>query len=84
MCAVTAVPDSRKGERLIVLHKATQIPIPRVIDKLQEAGLPNIWIPTTESFKEVKSLPLLGTVKLDLKAVKDVAMENFGPREKAS
>ena len=84
VCAVTAVPDSRKGERLIVLHKATQIPIPRVIDKLQEAGLPNIWIPTTESFKEVKSLPLLGTGKLDLKAVKDVAMENFGPREKAS
>jgi len=80
ICAVRAVPDTRKGERLIVLHKATQMPIPRIIDELQKAGLPNIWIPSTESFREVISLPVLGTGKLDLKAVKDEAMEHFGPQ----
>jgi len=77
LCAVTAVPDARKGERIIVLHRPTKRPISEVIDELQKAGLPNLWIPAVESFREVDSLPLLGTGKLDLHRLKQVAMEAY-------
>lgn len=80
LCAVTAVPDAKKGERLIVLHRSTKRPIPDVVDELQKAGLPNIWIPSVESFHEVEELPLLGTGKLDLHGVKQAAMDAFGPK----
>lgn len=78
LCAVTAVPDSKKGERLIVLHKACSKPIPQAIDELKACGLPNLWLPSQDSFLELEQIPLLGTGKLDLKAVKDVAIKHFG------
>ena len=77
LCAVTAVPDAKKGERLIVLHKPFAKPIAEVLNELQAAGLPNLWIPSPESFLEMENIPLLGTGKLDLKTVKDTAMEHF-------
>ena len=77
LCAVTAVPDAKKGERLIVLHRPTKRAISEVIDELQKAGLPNLWIPSVASFHEVESLPLLGTGKLDLHCLKQVAMEAY-------
>ena len=78
MCAaVTAVPDARKGERLVVLH----IELPKSIAELREglaaAGLPNIYIPTEESFRQVDELPMLGSGKLDLKAIKQMGTDLF-------
>ena len=35
ICAVTAIPDSTKGERLIVLHKPMQKAVREIMDKLQ-------------------------------------------------
>ncbi len=77
ICAVTAVPDEKKGERLVVLHRPTTRPISEVVDDLQKAGLPNIWIPAVDSFHEVEELPLLGTGKLDLHRLKEVATELY-------
>lgn len=77
LCAVTAVPDAKKGERLIVLHKPFAKPLPQVLDELKAAGLPNLWIPSPDGFHEMENIPLLGTGKLDLKAVKDTAMQHF-------
>jgi acyl-[acyl-carrier-protein]-phospholipid O-acyltransferase/long-chain-fatty-acid--[acyl-carrier-protein] ligase len=74
VCAVTAVPDAAKGERLIVLHKPLQKSVREITDQLQQAGLPNLWIPSSNSFFEVSQIPLLGTGKLDLRAVKEMAL----------
>jgi acyl-[acyl-carrier-protein]-phospholipid O-acyltransferase/long-chain-fatty-acid--[acyl-carrier-protein] ligase len=74
VCAVTAVPDAAKGERLIVLHKPLQKSVREITDQLQQAGLPNLWIPSSNSFFEVSQIPLLGTGKLDLRAVKEIAL----------
>jgi 1-acyl-sn-glycerol-3-phosphate acyltransferase len=75
--AVTAVPDVKKGERLIVLHTE----IPKTIDELRkglsEAGLPNIFIPSADSFKRVDVLPILGSGKVDLKGLKAMAEEHY-------
>jgi acyl-[acyl-carrier-protein]-phospholipid O-acyltransferase/long-chain-fatty-acid--[acyl-carrier-protein] ligase len=73
--AVTAVPDVRKGERLIVLHLPTEKSIDEVLKQLATAGLPNLWIPDKDSFYQVDEIPLLGTGKFDLKAIKQLAEE---------
>ena len=79
LAAVTAVPDAKKGERLIVLHRATGNSIDDIRKALsEEHGLPNIFIPSADSFLEVEELPVLGTGKLDLKGLKTTAEEHFG------
>jgi acyl-[acyl-carrier-protein]-phospholipid O-acyltransferase/long-chain-fatty-acid--[acyl-carrier-protein] ligase len=74
VCAVTAVPDEKKGERLIVLHKPMKKTVREITDRLQAAGLPNLFIPSAECFIEVEHIPLLGTGKLDLRGIKDMAL----------
>jgi acyl-[acyl-carrier-protein]-phospholipid O-acyltransferase/long-chain-fatty-acid--[acyl-carrier-protein] ligase len=81
IAAVTAVPDPKKGERLIVLHKQLSQSVDDLRKGLSDRGLPNIYIPSADSFLKVESLPVLGTGKLDLKAVKQLAMEKFGTGE---
>ena len=73
--AVTAVPHPTKGERIIVLHRTLSVSIDGIREGLAKAGLPNIWVPAADSFIEVESIPLLGSGKLDLKAVKEMALE---------
>lgn len=77
LCAVTAVPDEKKGERLVVLHRTLNRPVKEILDGLQQAGLPNLWIPSADSFVEVEEIPLLGTGKLDLRGIKDKALAHF-------
>jgi acyl-[acyl-carrier-protein]-phospholipid O-acyltransferase/long-chain-fatty-acid--[acyl-carrier-protein] ligase len=72
-CAVTAVPDEKKGERLIVLYTDTPHSVDAMIHALKSAALPNIFIPSPDSFFKVEHLPILGTGKIDLKGIKDLA-----------
>jgi len=73
LAAVSSVPDERRGERLIVLYRQLPIPAEDVCKLLQQAGLPNLWIPSPRDFFAVESIPILGTGKLDLRAVKTLA-----------
>jgi len=75
--AVIAVPDPRKGERLIVLHTRLDQTPKTLCQELAQIGLPNIYIPAPDSFLEVEQIPVLGTGKLDLKAIKQLAAQNF-------
>jgi acyl-[acyl-carrier-protein]-phospholipid O-acyltransferase/long-chain-fatty-acid--[acyl-carrier-protein] ligase len=69
--AVSAIPDEVKGERIIVLLKEdVKISPQEICKKLQQAGLPNIWIPAPTNFHKIKSIPTLGTGKLDLQEIK--------------
>ena len=72
--AVTAVPDESRGERLVVLHKPLKRPVPDILKGLSGLGLPNLWLPGTDSFYEVEKIPMLGTGKLDLKGLKELAL----------
>ena len=74
---MTAVPDERKGERLLVLHTPTDKLPDDMIRALSDAGLPNLWIPGSDSFFEVPEIPVLGTGKLDLQGVKTMAGEHL-------
>ncbi len=75
--AVTSVSDEKKGERLAVLHTIEEERIPEILSALQCEGLPNLFIPKVEQFVRVEELPVLGTGKLDLRAVKNIASETF-------
>jgi acyl-[acyl-carrier-protein]-phospholipid O-acyltransferase/long-chain-fatty-acid--[acyl-carrier-protein] ligase len=75
---VTAVPDPRKGERLVVVHKACDKSLDAVCQELGESGLPNLWLPSRDSFMQVEAIPVLGTGKLDLKGVRNLALEQYG------
>ena len=75
--AVSAVPDEKKGERLIVLHTKTDKTVEQLREGLTSAGLPNIFVPSADSFMEVDAIPILGTGKVDLKGVKEKALELF-------
>ena len=72
---VSAVPDERKGERLVVLHTLTNEQLAPVLARLGEAELPAIWKPRKDQFFHVDGLPYLGTGKLDLAALKTRAAE---------
>jgi acyl-[acyl-carrier-protein]-phospholipid O-acyltransferase/long-chain-fatty-acid--[acyl-carrier-protein] ligase len=74
---VTAVPDERKGERLVVIHTKLDLAPSEICRRLQSSGLPNLWIPGPDSFVEVEAIPILGSGKVDLKGVSDVAKHHF-------
>jgi acyl-[acyl-carrier-protein]-phospholipid O-acyltransferase/long-chain-fatty-acid--[acyl-carrier-protein] ligase len=78
--AVTAVPEGRGGERLAVLHTVGEDQVDRALEKFRSMGLPNLFLPRRDHFIKVESLPLLGTGKLDLRALKKIAGEALAER----
>jgi acyl-[acyl-carrier-protein]-phospholipid O-acyltransferase / long-chain-fatty-acid--[acyl-carrier-protein] ligase len=80
VAAVTCVPDESRGERLVVLY--LEQPLAQLgfdVAKWQQGlsgrGLPNLWVPSPRDFYVVLEMPLLGSGKLDLKGLKDRAVE---------
>lgn len=70
---VTSAPDEKKGERLVVLHKLADDKLAACLEKFGASELPNLWKPKADGFFRVENFPLLGTGKLDLRRVKEVA-----------
>jgi acyl-[acyl-carrier-protein]-phospholipid O-acyltransferase/long-chain-fatty-acid--[acyl-carrier-protein] ligase len=73
--AVCGVPDTKKGERLVVLHTLPEQRLAELLKKLPQLGLPNLWIPRPNQFFRVDALPLLATGKRDLRALREVAAQ---------
>ena len=78
--AVAAVPDERRGERLVVLYVSeVEGRIGGLLDLLGTRGLPNLWVPDVRDCYVVEALPVLGSGKLDLKRVGELAKEKARP-----
>jgi acyl-[acyl-carrier-protein]-phospholipid O-acyltransferase / long-chain-fatty-acid--[acyl-carrier-protein] ligase len=75
--AVTGIPDERKGEQLAVLHTLDEARVPDILAQLSSNGLPNLFIPPRGNFVKVDALPVLGTGKMDLRALKRMAIERL-------
>lgn len=75
--AVTAVPDPGKGERLVVVHTPLPMQIEALLDGLGGSDLPRLWLPRRDSFVEVSEIPRLGSGKLDLMAIRAIALERL-------
>jgi len=74
---VTSIPDEKKGEQLVVLHTLDESAILDMLVKLSESGLPNLFITRKDAFIKVEHIPVLGTGKLDLQALKRMALERL-------
>jgi len=72
---VTSAPDEKKGERLLVLHTLDEERLKNCLDHLDQTGLPNLWVPRPQAFYKVDAIPYLGTGKLDLRRVRELALE---------
>ena len=70
---VTGVKNEKKGEQLIVLHKLDAEPLQSCLEKLAKSGLPNLWKPRADRFVRVETFPYLGTGKLDLRRIREMA-----------
>lgn len=79
MCsAVTAVPDSTRGERLVAFHTKTDLSASELWDKLCETELPRLWLPKREHVIHIPEIPTLGTGKTDLRRLRQMALELAG------
>jgi acyl-[acyl-carrier-protein]-phospholipid O-acyltransferase/long-chain-fatty-acid--[acyl-carrier-protein] ligase len=76
ICVVSAVPDERRGERLVVLHTPLNAGFDQasLARTLGTRGLPNLWLPGSRDFFMIPELPVLGSGKVDLKRVKEMAL----------
>jgi acyl-[acyl-carrier-protein]-phospholipid O-acyltransferase/long-chain-fatty-acid--[acyl-carrier-protein] ligase len=72
---VTSVPCDRKGEKLVVLFTEAVGDSEHLLERLQKADIPNLWKPNKQCFHVIQKVPVLGTGKLDLKAIRCMAEE---------
>jgi acyl-[acyl-carrier-protein]-phospholipid O-acyltransferase / long-chain-fatty-acid--[acyl-carrier-protein] ligase len=72
--AVTGVPDPKHGEKLCVLYTDLALPPAEVHHRLMSGGLPKLWIPSLRDFILVEQIPITATGKIDVRALKDVAL----------
>jgi acyl-[acyl-carrier-protein]-phospholipid O-acyltransferase / long-chain-fatty-acid--[acyl-carrier-protein] ligase len=72
--AITAIPDEKKGERMIVVHTLSQDVLRDCVERLSKSDLPALWKPKPDQFLHVEQLPYLGTGKLDLRKLRELAL----------
>ena len=72
MVAVAAVPDPRRGERLVVLHTGVPGPAEAWLAALED--LPNLFRPRPADVYQVPEIPVLGSGKRNLGGVRALAL----------
>jgi acyl-[acyl-carrier-protein]-phospholipid O-acyltransferase/long-chain-fatty-acid--[acyl-carrier-protein] ligase len=82
--AVSAVGDEKKGEKLVVLHTANDAQLAHAFDALSAKDFPNLFMPRRDQFYKVDAIPILGTGKLDLRALRRMAEAAAKDKEPAT
>jgi acyl-[acyl-carrier-protein]-phospholipid O-acyltransferase/long-chain-fatty-acid--[acyl-carrier-protein] ligase len=77
VCAVTAIPDEQKGESLILFYTALDLPPKTIWTRINESEFPKLWVPKRECCYAIESLPVLGSGKIDLRAIKHLAIQKM-------
>ena len=73
--AVTSLPDPKRGERLIVIYTDLGMPVDEVCRRLSAGPLPKLWLPSADDFIAVEAIPILGSGKVDLRGLRELARE---------
>jgi len=74
-CVVCSVPDEKKGESLVMFYNHDDYNAETLWQKLSETGIPKLWIPKRDQIFHLEEIPTLGSGKLDLKKVNQIAKE---------
>ena len=72
---VTSLPDQTKGERLVAFYTDADLTPQELWERLCRTELPRLWLPKREDTCFIESMPTLGTGKLDLRAVRQIALD---------
>jgi acyl-[acyl-carrier-protein]-phospholipid O-acyltransferase / long-chain-fatty-acid--[acyl-carrier-protein] ligase len=72
---VTSIADQTKGERLVAFYSDPEMTPATLWERLCQTELPRLWLPKREDLHFVESIPTLGTGKVDLRAVRQLALE---------
>jgi acyl-[acyl-carrier-protein]-phospholipid O-acyltransferase/long-chain-fatty-acid--[acyl-carrier-protein] ligase len=72
--AVTAVPDEARGERLVAFFTRADVTPESLWEQLCQTELPKLWLPRRENLVHVEAIPTLGTGKVDLRALRQLAL----------
>ncbi len=75
-CVVAAVPDEERGERLVLFY-TKDVPADVLWDALNKSELPKLWVPKKDNIHRIDAIPVLGTGKVDLRAVKQLAASSI-------
>lgn len=70
---VCGIADKKKGEKLIVFYSQDKLDPETVIRELRKKKIPNLWIPAKENFIKVDNVPMLGSGKLDIGGINELA-----------
>ena len=77
--AVVAVPDDKKGERLVLVTENEEADRSELIDAGKKAGIAEIMIP--RMILKIKELPLMGTGKIDYVGIMDYVRDKLGRKK---
>jgi acyl-[acyl-carrier-protein]-phospholipid O-acyltransferase/long-chain-fatty-acid--[acyl-carrier-protein] ligase len=77
-CVVTAVPDVAKGERLVAFYARPGVAPDQLWEALCATDLPRLWLPRRDNLVPLDVIPTLGTGKVDLRRIKQMAIERSG------
>jgi acyl-[acyl-carrier-protein]-phospholipid O-acyltransferase/long-chain-fatty-acid--[acyl-carrier-protein] ligase len=75
---VTALPDDVRGERIVVFYTDPDVKPQELWERLSRSQLPRLWVPKRDDLHQVDALPTLGSGKVDLRAIRQLAIEK-GP-----
>ena len=71
-CIVTSAPEA-KGERLVAFYTDPGLSAQQVWEHLSNTTMPKLWVPKREDLRFIDAIPTLGTGKVDLRAVRELA-----------
>lgn len=72
---MTSVPDPTRGERLVAFYTDAAMSPSQLWEALCRTALPKLWLPKREDLHVVDSIPTLGTDKVDLRALRELALD---------
>ena len=73
--AVTAVPDEKKSEELVVLYLEKAGTVEQLHRIIAESKLPNICKPKRNNYIMIENMPTLGSGKLDIMKLRKIALD---------
>lgn len=76
--AVVAVPDKRRGERIVLVTTAVDADPDTLRKHGKQAGVTDLMVPN--DIVKVEQLPVLGSGKTDYVATRQLAIEKLGPQ----
>ena len=69
------MPDPTRGERLVAFYTDAAMSPSHLWEALCHTALPKLWLPKREDLHVVDSIPTLGTGKVDLRALRQLALD---------